>query len=94
MIEATIRLFPNVSTIEAHGVAVSFGGLQDGLPRQIPAHQGGRNSFRTVDKPRRIARDRPYWSDIPRRIGHLFSNLTSFRDLDESAVQICDPERW
>lgn len=32
----------------------------------------------------RIARDRPYWSDIPRRGYQLFSNLLSFRRLQES----------
>ena len=42
----------------------------------------------------RILKDRPYRADIPRRVGLLFKNLTSFRRVDDRQASGFDPEGW
>lgn len=44
----------------------------------------------------RIARDRPYHNDIPRRIKRFFleRNVTSFRTYDEAGIEDFQPRRW
>ena len=42
----------------------------------------------------RILRDRPYLGDLPPRFKLFFTNITSFREVDETRVTTQDPDAW
>lgn len=78
---------------EYFGAPFNGSELTDSQFRRIYKHAYYRFYFDPV-RVARIVRDRPYWGDIPHRVGMLFRNLTSFRKVDDAGTEDWHPDRW